>query len=73
MGSLIEKTEIAKKTPLLFDNKRVNFLLLKESIKIKHSCNQKNLTKKQVALLVDIKESVFNFKSFLLIQPPSIW
>jgi hypothetical protein len=55
--SLIEETERDKKTLLLFDNKRVNYLLLKESIRVKQSSNQKSLTKTQVALLVDIKES----------------
>ena len=55
--SLIEETEITKKTLLLFDSKRVNYLLLKESIKIKQCSKQKSLTKNQAAMLVDIKES----------------
>jgi hypothetical protein len=55
--SLIEKTEIDQKTPLLFDSKRVNYLLLKESIRIKQSSNQKSLTEDQAVMLVDIKES----------------
>jgi hypothetical protein len=55
--SLIEEEEMSKKTPLLFDNKRVNYLLLKESIRIKQSSNQKHLTEDQAATLVDIKES----------------
>jgi hypothetical protein len=54
---LIEETERVKKTPLLFDNKRVNYLLLKESIKIKQSSHQKTLTKTEATMLVDIKES----------------
>lgn len=55
--SLIEKEEGLQKTPLLFDNKRVHFLLLKESIRIKQSSNQKSLTEIQAKTLVDIKES----------------
>ena len=54
---LIEKTEKIKKTPLLFDNKRVSYFLLKESIKIKQSSNQKSLTQNQAVMLVDIKHS----------------
>lgn len=54
---LIEEIEITKNTFLLFDNKRVNYLLLKESIKIKQSSKTKSLTKKQAVMLVDIKES----------------
>mgnify|MGYP006193330541 CR=1 FL=1 len=52
--SLIEKEEGLQKTPLLFDNKRVHFLLLKESIRIKQSSNQKSLTEIQAKTLVDI-------------------
>ena len=54
---LIDKTEIENQTPLLFDKKRVSYLLLKESIKIRQSSKQKRLTEDQATKLVDIKES----------------
>lgn len=55
--SLIEETENTQKTPLLFDDKRKNYLLVKESIRIKQDSTQKSLTKNQATILVDIKQS----------------
>jgi hypothetical protein len=54
---LIKQTEENNETPLLFDKKRVSFLLVCESVKIKQSCNQKSLTEDEAAMLVDLKVS----------------
>lgn len=54
---LIKETEEIFKTPLLFDKKRVSYLLLCESVKIKQDCKHNPLTEQQAAMLVDIKES----------------
>lgn len=51
---LIEKAEKTSGTFLLFDEKRISYLLVNESIFIKQK-NRKTLTKYQAMLLVDIK------------------
>jgi hypothetical protein len=57
---LIKQTEENNNTPLIFDKKRVSFLLVCESVKIKQGCNQKSLTKDQAAMLTDLKVSGIN-------------
>lgn len=55
--NLIEKTEKIKKTPLLFDKKRIHYLFVKESVNIKQLSHRKSLTEDQAAKLIDLKES----------------